>query len=163
MSEGVLPSRAAWSRVSNAVKTVERLPADLTTGRGRGLLPQYGAGDSAIAFIFDGLGSVIQAGLLGDVRIQSAGRIVKATILSEPTGGGSFQVDILKAAYADFPTFASICGSAYPTLSSAQKSEDTTLTGWTTALAAGDCLRFSVRGTPSGVKWAIVELGVVAA
>jgi hypothetical protein len=31
-----------------------------------------------------------------------------------------------------------------PTLSSAQKSEDTTLTGWTTALSAGDILRFNV-------------------
>jgi hypothetical protein len=38
----------------------------------------------------------------------------------------------------------SITASAKPTLSSAIKSRDATLTGWTTAIAAGDILGFSV-------------------
>ena len=57
---------------------------------------------------------------------------------------GSVVVDVKKATYAGLPTTASICASAKPTLATAQKSEDTTLTGWTTAVAAGDWLEINV-------------------
>ena len=43
------------------------------------------------------------------------------------------------------PTVAgTISGSEKPTLSAAAKAEDTSLTTWTTAVAAGDILRFNV-------------------
>jgi hypothetical protein len=43
------------------------------------------------------------------------------------------------------PTNAdTICAAAPPTIAAANKSIDTTLTGWTTALAAGTTLRFNV-------------------
>jgi len=59
---------------------------------------------------------------------------------------GDIVVDIWKDSYADFPPVDadSITASTPPTLSSADKSQDTTLTGWTTALSAGDVLRFNV-------------------
>jgi len=59
---------------------------------------------------------------------------------------GSIVIDIWKDTYDNFPpTDAdSITASAPPTLSSAQKSTDTTLTGWTTTFAAGDLLAFNV-------------------
>ena len=48
--------------------------------------------------------------------------------------------------YANFPPLDadSITASAPPTLSAEQKSEDATLTGWTTTFAAGDVLAFNV-------------------
>jgi len=50
------------------------------------------------------------------------------------------------ATYALFPPadIDSITASAPPTISAAQKSQDSTLTGWTTAIAAGDILAFNV-------------------
>ena len=55
---------------------------------------------------------------------------------------GSAVLDLrIAGSYATFPTMTSICGSAKPTLSSAQKATSTTLTGWTTALPRGAVLR----------------------
>jgi hypothetical protein len=52
-------------------------------------------------------------------------------------------VDIWAQAYADFPpeNAQSIAASALPTLSTAQMNKDTTLTGWTKAVAADSFLR----------------------
>ena len=57
---------------------------------------------------------------------------------------GSIVIDIQSGTYAAFPTNSSICAAAKPTISAAQKSQDTTLTGWTTAIAAGNILEFVV-------------------
>lgn len=50
----------------------------------------------------------------------------------------------IRGAAAPPTVLDSITASAKPTLSSAQKSENTTLTGWTKTLAAGDWLAFNV-------------------
>jgi hypothetical protein len=49
-------------------------------------------------------------------------------------------------AYASYPPTVTntITASAKPTLSSAAKSQDSTLTGWTTSISAGDVLAFHV-------------------
>ena len=54
---------------------------------------------------------------------------------------GSAVLDLRATDYATFPTATSICGSAKPTLASAQKATSSTLTGWTTALPRGTVLR----------------------
>ena len=100
---------------------------------------------TAIGYAIDGGGTAIVTGLLGgSLRVPFDGTINSVTLLADQTG--SIVVDIWKDSYASYPpTVAdSICASAKPTLSSAEKSEDTTLTGWTTAIAAGDILRFYV-------------------
>lgn len=69
--------------------------------------------------------------------------IIRATILT--TGGtGSCVVDVRKDTYANFPPGGgdSICGAAKPTISAGIKTQDSTLTGWTTSVAAGDVLLF---------------------
>ena len=95
--------------------------------------------------MIDGRGETILTGLLaGSLRIPFAGTIDSVTLLADQTG--SIVMDIWKDTLASYPpTVAdSICASAKPTLSAALTSEDTTLTGWTTAIAAGDILRFNV-------------------
>ena len=59
---------------------------------------------------------------------------------------GSIVVDIWKKAYATFPPADgdSITAAAPPTITTAQKSQDSTLTDWTTAITAGDILAFNV-------------------
>lgn len=77
-----------------------------------------------------------------DIVVQTPGTISSVTLLADQSG--SVEVDIWKDVYANFPPTIgdSIVAAAPPTLSGAIKSEDSTLTGWTTALSAGDVLRF---------------------
>jgi hypothetical protein len=104
---------------------------------------------TAIAFIIDGGGSAITTGVKGDIEIPFACTITAARLLADQSG--SIVVDIWKDTYANFPpTDAdSITASAPPTISSATKSEDTTLTGWTTSITAGNILRFNVDSVTS--------------
>lgn len=100
---------------------------------------------AAIGYIIDGGGEPITTGTLASaVQVPFAGTINSVTLLADQTG--SIVVDIWKDTYANFPpTVAdSICASAKPTLSSARKSENTTLSGWTTSVAAGDTFLFNV-------------------
>lgn len=65
-------------------------------------------------------------------------------VLITTTGAAcSAVVDIWSDTYANFPATVTdtITASAKPTLSTAQKNKDTTLTGWTTAIAADSVLR----------------------
>ena len=96
----------------------------------------------AINFIMDGGGLALVAGTQGDLQIPTGYTITEANLFGDQTG--SIVVDIQKATYAGFPTFASITASEKPTLSTAQKSTNTTLTGWTTDIAAGDILRIII-------------------
>lgn len=96
----------------------------------------------SISFTIDGGGGVPTLGSKGYSEVACDSTVVRATILADQSG--SAVVNILKSTYAGFPPSASICGSAFPTLSTAQKNQDTTLTGWTTALSAGDILLWSL-------------------
>lgn len=98
-----------------------------------------------INLTIDGGGSAITTGLKGYVRIPYACTVTGWSILADQTG--SIVVDVWKDTYANFPPVVgdSIAGSEKPTLSSAVKNEDTSLTTWTTtSVAAGDVIAFSV-------------------
>jgi hypothetical protein len=100
--------------------------------------------DDTINFIIDGGGSAITTGVKGDVQVDFDCTILSATALADQSG--SIVVDVWKDTYANFPpTDAdSITASAPVTISTATKSTDSTLTGWTTTITAGDILRFNV-------------------
>lgn len=103
-----------------------------------------------VNFVIDGGGSTITTGVKGDVRIPFAATIESATLLADQSG--AIVVDVWKDTYANFPPVVGdkITASAPPTITaSGVKSEDTTLTGWTTAIAAGDTLRFNVNSVTS--------------
>lgn len=97
-----------------------------------------------IAFIIDGGGSVLTTGIKGDLEIPFACTINQVTTLLDQSG--SIVVDIWKDTYANYPPTVAdtITASAKPTVSTATKAQDSTLTGWTTAIAAGDSLRYNV-------------------
>jgi len=101
-------------------------------------------GNTTINVIIDGGGSVITTGVKGDLELPFAGTISAVRMFADQTG--SIVIDLWKDTYANFPpTDAdSITAAAPPTISASNKSQDTTLTGWTTSFAAGDILRFNV-------------------
>lgn len=94
-----------------------------------------------------------------DFRLPWAGTIVKWTLLGDASG--SIVIDLWKDTYANAPPTVAdtITASAKPTLSSADKNESSTLTGWTTSFAAGDVIRGNVDST-SGLTRATLILEV---
>lgn len=97
-----------------------------------------------VNFVVDGGGAAITTGIKGDLVIDFACTINQVTLLADQTG--SVVVNIWKQTYASFPPTVTqkITASAPPTISAALKAQDATLTGWTTAISAGDVLRFNV-------------------
>jgi hypothetical protein len=111
-----------------------------------------------IGITIDGGGSAITTGSKGFIYIPYACTISSATLLADQSG--SIVIDVKKVAYGSFPTTASICASALPTLSTAQNSQDSTLTGWTKTISAGDVIEFEVSGTPTSVTRVSLILAV---
>jgi len=109
----------------------------------------------AVGIVIDGNGSAITTGVKGYLEVPFACTITAATLLADVSG--SIVIDVWKDVYANYPPVVgdSITASAKPTLSSAIKSRDTTLTGWTTAIAAGDVLGFSVTSATTVTKVAL--------
>lgn len=113
-----------------------------------------------IGLVVDGGGSVLTTGLKGFKSFPVAGTITRARLLADQSG--SIVIDIWKDTYANFPPTVAdtITASAKPTLSTAQKSEDTTLTGWTTAVSAGDVFGFNVDSVTT-ITRILLELTIV--
>jgi hypothetical protein len=125
---------------------------DLTTA-GKALLDDanaaaqrvtLGLSTAGIQVTIDGGGSAITTGIKGEVVVPYACTITSYTALADQSG--SIVVDVWKDTYANYPpTDAdSITASAPITISAATKAQDSTLTGWTTSVTAGDILRFNV-------------------
>lgn len=108
-----------------------------------------GSNEAIISFIVDGGGSAISTGIVGDLSIQFNCEIKEVMMLADQSG--SAVVDIWMADFASYPpTVANtITASTPPTISSALKSRDTTLTGWTRNLILGDTLRYNVNSASS--------------
>lgn len=102
-----------------------------------------GAREGTVNFLIDGGGSAIATGIKGTFQVDFDGTILSNTLLADQSG--SITITIKKVAYASYPgSLTSIVAAAKPTLSSAQKSTDSTLTGWTTSFSAGDIFEVTV-------------------
>jgi hypothetical protein len=103
---------------------------------------------STIEYVIDGGGIALTTGLKGYVEVPFACTITRGTLLADQTG--SIVVDVFRTAYSTFapPTHPAaadkITASAPLTISAALKAQDSTLTGWSTGLAAGDILAFNI-------------------
>ena len=143
----------AGSAITTGTVAMARLPVNLRTQT-----------LSMVIAHFTSPGANIAIGFAGVLVVPWTCTITQATVLStdDAITSGSIVVDIWKDSYTNYPpTVAdSICASAKPTLSSAIKSQDTTLTGWTTALAANDVLAFNVDSVAS-LKRVRIDLQVL--
>lgn len=103
-----------------------------------------GSASTSFGITIDGAGSAITTGVKGYIEIPHAMTISQVTMLADQSG--SAVVDIWKDTYANYPPTDAdtITASAVPTISTATKSQDSTLTGWTTSVSAGDIIGFNV-------------------
>lgn len=99
---------------------------------------------ASVVFVIEGLGDVIATGAKGSIPVEFDCDILQVTLLCEQTG--SIVVDLFKDEFVNFPPDVSdsICASAKPTIVAGKTYKDSTLTGWTTAINAGDIIRFNV-------------------
>ena len=117
----------------------------------------------AIVYVIDGGGSVITTGVKGDLSIPFACTITGVRTLLDISG--NLVVDIWKTTYANYPPVVAntITASADPTVTQNTKSEDTTLTGWTKTIAAGDVIRFNVDSVANATRATITLKAVKTA
>lgn len=115
-----------------------------------------GSSTRSVGITIDGAGSVITTGVKGFVRVPFTGTITKVSLLSTDASAtaGSIVIDIWKDTYANYPPTVAdtITASAKPTLSSANKYEDATMTGWVTSVSAGDVFGFKVDSASTVTK-----------
>lgn len=116
------------------------LTAEQVVARAEGIL------DGVFPFPLNGGGGVISTGTKYYAIIEApyAGTIDSYTLVADQSG--NIVLDIWKDIYLNFPpTVAdSITAAAKPTLSAAQKSQDSTLTGWTKTFSKGDIFLINV-------------------
>ena len=149
-SAKILDSTVSTTDMGGDVTTAGKsLLDDATTTIQRATL---GLDQYEFLYVIDGGGATITTGIKGDLPIPFACTINKVTALADQSG--SIVVDIWKDTYANFPPVDadSITASAPVTISTATKSQDSTLTGWTTSLASGDTLRFNVDSVTSHTR-----------
>lgn len=103
-----------------------------------------GGGFGSFGITIDGGGSVITTGVKGYVTVPYSGTITGWTLLSDVSG--SIVIDVWKDTYSVFPPSVAdtIAGSEKPTLTSANKNQNLSLSTWTTSITAGDIIGFNV-------------------
>lgn len=149
---------------SSAHGYAPKSPGDATKFLNGSATPAWSTPVKAIqklSFTIDGGGSAISStGLQKYFSFPCTGTITGVRLLGDQSG--STVVDIWKDTWANRPptNADSITASAKPTLSSAQFYEDTTLTGWTTSVTAGDLGGIEIESI-STLTWLVVELFIL--
>ncbi len=109
-------------------------------------LTNIAARTTSIEFLFDNNGAAIAANTKARGDIPVGATLTKWRILADVSG--SIVFDIWKDTYANYPPTVGDTiiggGGTKPTLSSQDKNEDSTLTGYTTSFSAGDTLIINV-------------------
>lgn len=110
-----------------------------------------------IQVTIDGGTVVPTTGSKGYGLVPYSATILKWTLLADVSG--SAQITLKKCTYSGFPSTTSIVASAPPALVAQQKNTDSTLTGWTTSITAGDIIE-AILDSISTIKrlYLVVEL-----
>lgn len=136
------------------------LSGDVTTSGSLATTVKSNLKEDTITFTIDGAGSAVTTGLKKYWQVPFDGTIQSVSLAADQSG--SIVIDIWKDIDANFPPTVAdtITASDKPTLSSAQKSIDSTLTGWTTSFSAGDWFAFHV-DSASTLTWCVLQLKVL--
>lgn len=97
---------------------------------------------------------------INDVYLSIPSKCVIENVRILTIGGpGDCVIDIRRSTFAAFPPIGgdSICGATKPTIASDIKYEDTTFTGWTTVIDAGDILAVVLE---SVVTFTLVQVNI---
>lgn len=111
---------------------------------------------------FAGVGGALSGTVTACETVYFSGSIQEVVLISDVSGSAVVDVQtVALASYTGPGSASSITAADIPTLSSSTKFTDTTLTGWTTTLAANTVVCF-VLSSPTTVNWVDVALKVAA-
>jgi hypothetical protein len=112
-------------------------------------------GVTNLLFVKDNNSTAFSTGIAGDIHVPFACTITGVFLFSDQTG--SIVLDLWKDTYANYPPLVgdSIVASAKPTIAASTKATDTTLTGWTTSVAAGDIIRVNIDSVSSITRFTL--------
>jgi hypothetical protein len=97
----------------------------------------------SIPLFVDGAGDSLTTGVKNDFLLTYQIEIIGWTINADQSGNAV--LDVQTTSYDEFPLgFSSICGSEKPTLSGAQKNQDTALSTWETTILENTFIRLNV-------------------
>ena len=104
----------------------------------------YNRSVDVIGITVDGGGSAVSTGVKGYFSVPYDCTIIANRVLADQSG--SIVFDVWKDVWTNYPPTVAdtITAAAKPTLSAQTNSEDTTLTGWTKSIKAGDVLGYNV-------------------
>jgi hypothetical protein len=152
------------SDVSSAVslKHTQNTDTKLDEGGANELSAEDAVKSSIGIILNDGTDAELTTGLKANyLTIPFDCEIQEVILLADASG--SIQVDIWKTTYANFDAGSthpvdgdSITASATPTISTATKSLDSTLTGWTTTLSQGDILAYYIDSVTTIKKCSVI-------
>lgn len=109
---------------------------------------------TALMFAINNSGNVVPTGIVGDIYVPFACTLSAVTVLADTAG--SMTLDIWKAPYASYPpTVANTITSGGIVLTSVNKYQNLTLTGWTVAVAAGDVLRVNINSAATITRFTL--------
>lgn len=143
--------RASGLALIQPTLTMSNLPADAILAE--------------IPFVISGGGSAIATGLQGWMPVSFPCTINSVTLLADQSET-AVKIDIWKCTFAQYapgthPVVGdSITASAVPGITSGAKFTDSTLTGWTKTISAGDILAFNCKVAASAAKTITVSLSV---
>lgn len=102
-----------------------------------------------VTMVASNAGSVLNTGVVGYLYCQFGGTITDVYLFADQTG--DIEVDIWKIAVGSFPPTITntITASDIPTITAGVEYHDSTLTGWTTAVSAGDVFAFNIDSVTS--------------
>jgi hypothetical protein len=107
----------------------------------------------------------LTTGAYVDLYVDFAFTISQVTMLADQTG--SVVTDIYVCTEAQYDAGAThpvagdkITASAPPTITTATKSQDSTLSGWTTSISAGRVIRAIITGSPTSVTQVTTSLKI---
>jgi hypothetical protein len=153
---------AVEDRIGAAVVAGSGVSVSYDDGSGETTISASGvvAGARTITAVFDGGGLALTAGAKARLRIPFAATIDKVTLLADQNG--DVVVDIWLDDFASYPpdNADSITAGNEPELTGADTFEDSTLTGWTTSISAGDCMIFNI-DSASTLTWLMVQLELI--
>lgn len=149
LADGTDGELITWDASGNPDTVAVGTSGQVLTSNGSGAAPTFQDDVANLTLIIGNGVTAVETGIQGDLHVDFPCTITQVTLLADQSG--SIVVDIWKDSYANFPATDadSITASAVPTISSATKSQDSTLTGWTTSVSAGDHLRFNVDSVTS--------------
>jgi len=104
--------------------------------------------EDTLGFFIDNTPDDVSTGAKGYKQIPYDCQFTEWSVFAGETG--SIQVDVKKSNYSTYPTFTTVVGGDYPTLSSQIKNRNTGITAWT-GLSAGDLYEFTINSN-TGVK-----------